>query len=67
MKKEHISFHTLLETIRSEQAQELLIHSTMDLKLIAEVLGFPATSAFHRSFKRWTGKTPGEFRKNCAG
>jgi AraC-like DNA-binding protein len=67
LKKEQTSFHTLLESIRREQAQELLIHSTMELKLIAEALGFPATSAFHRSFKRWTGKTPGEFRKNCAG
>lgn len=67
LKKEHTSFHRLLETIRREKAQELLIDSSMDLKLIAEILGFPATSAFHRSFKRWTGKTPREFRKNSTG
>jgi AraC-like DNA-binding protein len=67
LKKEHTSFHKLLESIRRGQAQELLIHSTMELKLIAEVLGFPATSAFHRSFKRWTGKTPGDFRNSNNG
>ncbi|MDB4470911.1 AraC family transcriptional regulator [Deltaproteobacteria bacterium] len=67
LKKEHTSFHKLLERIRKEQAQELLTHSTLELELIAELLGFPATSAFHRSFKRWTGATPGEFRKNSSG
>lgn len=63
LKDEGTSFHKLLENIRRDQAIELLTGSTMDLKLISELLGFPAASAFHRSFKRWTGETPGEYRK----
>ena len=29
---------------------------------VAYLTGFSETSAFHRTFKRWTGVTPKEFR-----
>ncbi len=57
------SFHKLVESVRRKRAIELLSQSTLELSQIADLLGFPATSAFHRSFKRWTGKTPGALRK----
>jgi AraC-like DNA-binding protein len=31
---------------------------------IASLMGFDEPSAFFRSFKKWTGMTPGEYRKS---
>ena len=63
LKAEQTSYHQMIELARQRQAIKLLTQSSVDLNSIAEQLGFPATSAFHRSFKRWTGLTPGDYRK----
>ena len=63
LKAEGNSYHKMIESAREQQAINLLTQTTMELNTIAERLGFPATSAFHRSFKRWTGLTPGAYRQ----
>jgi len=67
LKADGLSYHKMIELARQQQAITLLTQSTLALNTIAEQLGFTATSAFHRSFKRWTGLTPGEYREKAPG
>lgn len=62
LKNRGLTLKQIIDGIRQGKAEQLLIETDLELSRIAEQLGFPAVSAFHRSFKRWTGKTPGAFR-----
>ncbi len=57
------SFQSILSSMRRDLAfvyLENIKWTTMD---VAFVLGFSDPASFKRTFKRWTGKTPGEYRK----
>ena len=57
------TFQHVLDSVRCEVARQLLAHSQLALEDIADSLGYAAASPFTRSFRRWTGSSPGEFRK----
>jgi AraC-like DNA-binding protein len=59
------SFRKLLDEIRLELAQIYLKDQNMSLADIAFLLGYSEQSPFSKAFKRWTGQTPGEYRKHC--
>jgi AraC-like DNA-binding protein len=67
LEAEGTSFRHLLDSVRRELAVAHLGDPQMDLAEIAFLLGFSESSAFHRSFKRWTGRTPLEFRRQAFG
>lgn len=52
------TYARLLDEVRRETAQRWVEQGTMSLGEIAFGLGFSEPSAFHRAFKRWTGRTP---------
>ncbi|UZE97417.1 AraC family transcriptional regulator [Alkalimarinus alittae] len=56
------SYQQILDEVRQELAQDYLKNSQLPLQEIAVRLGFTEARSFHRSFKTWTGKTPGEYR-----
>lgn len=56
------SYRTLLDQVRETRARALLSGSMQPIKSIAGAIGFESSSNFARSFKRWTGLTPKEFR-----
>ena len=59
---EGMSFKRLLDQLRLEIAERHLLDDRMSVAEIAFLVGFSELSAFHRAFKRWTGRTPVTFR-----
>lgn len=64
LKEEGCSYQEILNELRHELALDLLENTDLSLEEIGHRLGFQEPRSFHRSFKSWTGQTPGYFRKN---
>ncbi|MFO8141000.1 MAG: helix-turn-helix transcriptional regulator [Marinobacter sp.] len=62
LRQEGLTFASLLEQVRREQAITYMKDKTKPLVEIAEQLGFSELSAFSRAFKRWMGTPPAEYR-----
>ena len=62
LKAEGTSFNAILRDVRSELAKQHLQDKSITIAEISYLLGFSEPSIFHRSFKKWTGKTPRLFR-----
>ncbi|PQA42482.1 AraC family transcriptional regulator [Amnimonas aquatica] len=56
------SYQMIIEQLRRGRAVELLLHSTLTVDQIAAELGYQDPSNFGRAFRRWTGKSPREYR-----
>ena len=63
LNSEGTSFREVLDEVRSDLALRLLGEGGADVREVAFTLGFSEPSAFHRAFKRWTGKTPVAYRE----
>ena len=64
LQTEDTNFNTLLDTTRKELAINYLRQPHRTLGEITYQLGFSAPANFTRAFKRWTGKSPTEFRES---
>jgi AraC-like DNA-binding protein len=62
LKREGTTFQQLKDRCRCEAAIEYLARRDLSINQIAAQLGFTDPSAFHRAFRKWTGKTPGDYR-----
>ena len=56
------TFTALREALRQELAQQYLRDGERPISEIAYLLGFTEPTNFTRSFRRWTGRSPSEFR-----
>lgn len=56
------TFHDIASEARRLEAGRLLRNSVLTVEQIAAQLGYSDPGNFCRAFKRWTGRTPGEFR-----
>ena len=62
LKEEDTSFKNLLEETRRQLALQYLRDSRRSIGEITYLLGFTEPSNFTRAFKRWTGKSPVQYR-----
>ena len=60
------TYQQLLDGVRHDLAQSHLREPHLSTTDIAFLLGYSEPSVFVRSFKKWTGQTPGVFRKQAA-
>lgn len=63
LKEEGTTFQVLLDEMRQDLALGYMRDTQLSLGEIAYVLGFSTPGAFQRAFKRWTGETPGGYRR----
>jgi AraC-like DNA-binding protein len=61
--EEQTSVQVLLEELRHELSLRYLADAKESIAEISFLLGFAEVRAFHRAFKRWTGSTPGGYRR----
>ena len=62
--EEGTRFRDLLNDTRRDLAEAYIRDTELAFGEIAYLLGFASAEAFQRAFKRWTGLTPGEFRRS---
>jgi len=62
LKEEGITYQEILDDLRKKIALENLKEPNASISGLAFLLGYSDQSAFNHAFKRWTGKTPRQFR-----
>ena len=61
------SYKVILDDTRKHLAMQYIKQSDLSITTITYQLGFLDSSSFSRSFKRWTGSSPSEYRKKING
>lgn len=67
LKNEGSTYLEISTRMRHAAAERLLLRRELAVSEIAFALGFNDAPAFHHAFVRWTGLTPGGFRKRHFG
>lgn len=67
LRKKGYSYQQLKDQAREDSAIAYLSRPELSVNAISTLMGFTDTSAFHRSFKKWTGLTPGQYRAKHLG
>ncbi len=63
LEQQGTSFGRQLEDVRRTRALQLLGLPRLSVGEVAFMLGYRNPRAFYRSFRRWTGQTPSEYRR----
>jgi AraC-like DNA-binding protein len=61
---EGTSFSTLVDEVRYRHATSLLSRTDYSLEQITDKLGYSDVANFSRAFKRWSGRSPSNWRKD---
>ena len=67
LETEGTTFRGLLDESRQQLAIEQVGRRSATFSEITDQLGFSHVAAFHRAFRRWTGRTPRQYRNLARG
>ncbi len=63
LEREKTSFSAVVDELRRDLALRYIDAHDVTLAEVSAHLGFAHVEAFHRAFRRWTGRTPGAYRR----
>lgn len=63
LREEGMTLRTLLHDLRRDLSERYM-REGISINETAFLLGYSEASAFHRSFRRWTGRTPSAYRRD---
>ena len=66
-KENGTSLNTLIGDIRLANAKSFLSDLEIDISTVGHIVGYTDDRSFRRAFKRWTGLSPKEYRKETLG
>ena len=66
LQERDIIYARLVDEVRRRLSDKYLADTSLSLGEIAYQLGYSEISAFHRSYCRWTGRTPAADRRTAA-
>ncbi len=64
LRDEGTRFSDVVEEVRLSMAVAYLRSGDLSVNQVAYLVGFSDPAAFSRAFRRWTGETPGRFRRS---
>ena len=67
LKDANTSYQEIKDSLRKEASIYYLSKPELSIDEIALLMGFSEASSFHRAFKKWTGKTPSQYRRDHFG
>jgi AraC-like DNA-binding protein len=65
LRRRDLHFSGLRDNIRFQLAADYLAKSNVHIAEIGMLVGFSEESSFFRAFKRWSGETPGAYRRRA--
>lgn len=63
LQEQGLSYQQLLEEARQRDSRTLLARDDLEIRRIAELLGYADPANFTRAFRHWTGMSPRSWRK----
>ena len=67
LEAESLSYADVVDEVRLEAAKIMMLNPRLSLTEIAYLVGFDEQSSLSRAFKRWTGKSPRDYRRSVSG
>lgn len=67
LKDESITYAALRDQVLYKHARRYLIETDLDMATISANLSFSEPATFNNAFKRWSGMSPGAYRKSNRG